>query len=77
MTNEQGWVEWRGMEGIRSTYFLLNNTFFIVTTKSSVTDVFKVLWPIFGALSDLVPFVQFKKRKKHPWRSVNFSKVAG
>ena len=29
------------------------------------------------ALSDLVPFVQFKKCGKHPWRSVNFSKVAG
>ena len=28
------------------------------------------------ALNDLVPFVQFKKREKHPWRSVNF-KVAG
>ena len=28
-------------------------------------------------LCDLVPFVQFKKRKKHPWRSVNFSKAAG
>ena len=24
---------------------------------------------------DLVPFVQFKKSEKHPWRSVNFSKV--
>ena len=24
----------------------------------------------------MVPFVQFKKRKKHAWRSVNFSKVA-
>ena len=32
---------------------------------------------ICGALRDLVPFVQFKKRKKHPWRSVTFSKVAG
>ena len=30
-----------------------------------------------GALPNLVPFVQFKKREKHPWRSVNFSKVAG
>ena len=29
------------------------------------------------ALRDLVPFVQFKKREKYPWRSVNFSKVAG
>ena len=28
------------------------------------------------ALSDLVPFVQFKKREKHPWRGVNFSKAA-
>ena len=32
---------------------------------------------ICGALRDLVPFVQFKKREKHPWRSFNFSKVAG
>ena len=32
---------------------------------------------ICGALRDLVPFVQFKKREKHPWRSVTFSKVAG
>ena len=30
-----------------------------------------------GALRDLAPFVQFKKREKHPWRSVTFSKVAG
>ena len=27
-------------------------------------------------LRDLVPFVQLKKRKKHPWTSVAFSKVA-
>ena len=30
---------------------------------------------ICGALRNLVAFVQFKKREKHPWRSVNFSKV--
>ena len=30
-----------------------------------------------NALRDLVLFVQFKKREKHPWRSVTFSKVAG
>ena len=30
-----------------------------------------------AALRDLVPFVQSKKREKHPWRSVTFSKVAG
>ena len=28
------------------------------------------------ALRNLVPFVQFKKRKKHPRKSVTFSKVA-
>ena len=32
---------------------------------------------ICDALSDLIPFVQYKKREKHPWRSVNFCKVAG
>ena len=29
------------------------------------------------ALRDLVPLVPFKKREKHPWRNVTFSKVAG
>ena len=24
------------------------------------------------ALQDLIPFVQFKKREKHPWRNVTF-----
>ena len=28
-------------------------------------------------LRDLVSFVQVKKREKHPWRIVTFSKVAG
>ena len=31
---------------------------------------------ICDALRDLVPFVQFKNRDKHPWRSSTFSKVA-
>ena len=29
------------------------------------------------ALHDLVPFVQFKNREKHSYKSVTFSKVAG
>ena len=43
----------------------------------------KVLEPSFlitficNALRDLVPFVQFKKREKHPWRSVTIRKAAG
>ena len=31
---------------------------------------------ICDVLRDLEPFVQFKKREKHPWRRVTFSKVA-
>ena len=31
---------------------------------------------ICDALRDLLPFIQFKKREKHPWRSFTFSKVA-
>ena len=27
---------------------------------------------ICDALRNLVPFVQFKKREKHPWKSVKF-----
>ena len=38
---------------------------------------FERLNSICDALHDLVPFVQFKKHEKHPWRSVTFSKVAG
>ena len=37
-----------------------------------------ILWVfICDVLRDLVPFLQFKKREKHPWRIVTFSKVAG
>ena len=32
---------------------------------------------ICNAMRDLLPFVQFKKREKQPWRSVTFSKIAG
>ena len=28
-------------------------------------------------LRDLVQFIQFKKREKHQWKSITFSKVAG
>ena len=31
---------------------------------------------IYDALRELVQFVQVKKREKHPWESIAFSKVA-
>ena len=43
----------------------------MVSTRAQ--DVLGSFNLICGALCDLVPFVQFKKREKHPWRSVNFS----
>ena len=41
----------------------------LFTTKSP-----SICWDVFR---DLVPFVQFKKREKHPWRSVTFGKDKG
>ena len=32
---------------------------------------------ICDALRNLLPFVEFKKRQKHPWRSLTFGKVTG
>ena len=42
------------------------------TPERSVKD-----YIICDALHDLVPFLQFKKREKHPWWSATFIKVAG
>ena len=45
--------------------------------EENIRGVFWILSNICDALRDLVLFVQFKKREKHPWMSVTFSKVAG
>ena len=57
---------------------------FTIFAKSFMIDVFAKsfiidVWqgPKYDALRDLELFAQFKKRGKHPWRIVNFSKVAG
>ena len=42
-------------------YFLLTQWFFDIS----------------GALPELVPFVQYLKSENNPWRSINFSKIAG
>ena len=59
----------------------------IIITKRSILDVAAALDPplnilvviqyaniICDVLRDLVPIIQFKKREKHPWKSVTFSK---
>ena len=45
----------------------------IIFAKSSV--IFSVKFAKCDALHNLVPFVQFKKREKYPWRSDTFNKV--
>ena len=48
--------------------------------KNSFLVFITLLFPInlnCDVLGYLVPFIQFKKREKHPWKSVTFSKVAG
>ena len=55
--------------------------FYVVATLKPYFPASKSLtkWceVICDALHDFVPFAQFKKREKHPWRSVTFSKFAG
>ena len=52
------------MESKEKRTWISGNAHLNVRSKSNRCD----------ALRDLVPFVQFKKREKHPGRSVNFSK---
>ena len=49
-----------------------------INTRWQVLDspILKGFLIICGALHGLVRFVQFKKREKHPWRSVTLNKVA-
>ena len=47
-----------------------------VRTSKSIQNVL-LFEDTCDALHNLVPFVQFKKHEKHPWRSDNYSKVKG
>ena len=54
--------------------FPLNISFSLVEAVFCFTQQKMV---ICDALRDLVPFVQFEKRERHPWRSDTFSGVVG
>ena len=64
---------------------ILNNDHIVIfqQKKTRTRDFLWVTWNFSlkllscGALRDLVPFVQFKRREKHPWTSVTFSNAAG
>ena len=50
-----------------------------ITLSDSLTDHDKLVYEsrdISCPLQDLVPFVQLKKREKHPWRIVTYREVA-
>ena len=50
-----------------------------IKLRTTVTEICSTMkqYNICDVLCDLVPFAQFKKSEKHPWRGVVFSKVAG
>ena len=52
-------------------------TFLRVCDEVTKHHLLKISRSHYGALHDLVPCAQLKKREKNPWRSVTFSKVAG
>ena len=49
----------------------------LISRLKAVFQLVQISELICNALRNLVPFVQFKKRGKHPRRSVTFSKVVG
>ena len=55
-----------------SIYRCRSGLYFCRGTSSTKTGI---TYLNFSALRDLVAFVQFKKREKHPWRSVNLIKL--
>ena len=61
-------------------YFLLynlHNYTFNVCLPQALVCPCRITPPTCDTLPGLVPFLQFSKREKDPWRSVNCSKVAG
>ena len=57
-------------------YSLLIVMAFIILWETSLIWILPLELMLWLLLRDLVPFMQFKKHEKHPWRSVTFSKVA-
>ena len=56
---------------------IFNYLQYLGTTKLSPKRTQKPRPDGSDVLHDLLPFVQFKKHEKHPWKSVTFSKVTG
>ena len=50
-------------------------SFNLLQKSSALIRIRSTLILICDALRDLVPFSQFEKREKYPWRSITFSKI--
>ena len=64
-------------------FFLVSDDFIVnlilnivLVSIVSIGSMHTVFSQICDALRNLVPYVQFKKREKNPWRRFTFSKVA-
>ena len=53
----------------------LHSEFFYLSTISRITSSLVVNFQS-DLLRGMLPFLQFKKREKHPWKSITFSKVS-
>ena len=67
---------WMGFNCLKATEPLRGGTLLFTTKLPSILCFPKKLLPVifqfWYVLHNLVPFVQFKKREKHSWRSVTF-----
>ena len=61
---------WNGLHYVKYAWIRVFADPFLPVLRQNLESVF-----ICDALRDLVLFLQFKKREKHPWSSVNFRKV--
>ena len=78
-----------GLNCLKATEPLRGGTLLFTTKLASILSFPKSLLPTMfqfsridsklwcDVLHDLLPFVQFKKREKYPWRSVTFGKDKG
>ena len=71
----------RNQSAVDSRRFKVKDDIIYVVSNSTNQLFYRRKWKsrcfifICDALRNLVTFVDFKKREKHPWRSVDFNKV--
>ena len=67
--------EQRSFVLLGQTFQLQKLDFWLKVSKSKTSPSCTLRSYVCDAMCNLVAFVQLKRHKKHPWRSVDFSKV--